>query len=296
MYLMLDQSASMGGPLADGGSTWWSALQSAVTTFVTDPKSAGMTVGIQYFPLNGPAPASCDAPYATPDIELGVLPGNAAALVSSVQAHQPTAFRPTGPALKGAVDHMKAWASTHPGHALVVVLVTSGFANECDSQQVADLAAIAKSGFETIPTVRTFVVGLNLGTAGALLNEVAAAGGSGTPYLIDGSDVSTPMDEALLGPTGLQLACTFDVPRMEDGSAPDPKLIQLLFTPRKTQISEEIPRLVGGAAACASHDDRGWYFDSETSPKQIMLCPGTCRAEVTGLVDVVYGCSATTIP
>jgi len=290
LYLMLDQGASTGG----GDS--WSALQSAVTAFVQDPKADGYGVAVQYFPLNGSAPASCDAPYATPDVEVGLLPGSVGPLVASVQAHQAAGARPTAPALSGAIDHMKSWGPAHPGRTPLVFLVMRGLPDECDPQQIADLAAIAKTGFETEPRVRTFVVGVNLGADGPALDPIAAAGGAGRSYPIDGADVARALDEALLGVSALELACSFYLPALPDGTTVDPTLVQVVFTPNIRQIPEQLPRLMGGAAACASNDDRGWYFDSDVSPHQILLCSGTCADEATGMISIGYGCPGKTLP
>jgi Mg-chelatase subunit ChlD len=61
LYLMLDTSSSMNdlvGPMRSK----WSAVQSALTTFANDPASAGIGVGLQYFPLTeAGVPTSCTA-------------------------------------------------------------------------------------------------------------------------------------------------------------------------------------------------------------------------------------------
>jgi Mg-chelatase subunit ChlD len=61
LYVMLDTSSSMSdlvGPMRSK----WTAVQSALTTFVNDPASAGIGVGLQYFPLTeAGVPTSCTA-------------------------------------------------------------------------------------------------------------------------------------------------------------------------------------------------------------------------------------------
>lgn len=49
LFVMLDQSQSMDGQIS-GGKTRWTAVKEALTGFVSDAKSAGIGVGIQYFP------------------------------------------------------------------------------------------------------------------------------------------------------------------------------------------------------------------------------------------------------
>ena len=62
MYLMLDSSGSMTDFIADGKTTKWAAVQKALVAFVNNPDSAGLGVGLQYFPLTQPgAPEVCFA-------------------------------------------------------------------------------------------------------------------------------------------------------------------------------------------------------------------------------------------
>lgn len=59
MYIMLDVSSSMLDPTASG-VTKWDAVKSALETFLKDNASAGLGVGLQYFPISKPgAPTSC---------------------------------------------------------------------------------------------------------------------------------------------------------------------------------------------------------------------------------------------
>lgn len=57
IYLMVDTSGSMTGTVM-GGQTKWDAVKSAITSFVNDPKSAGIGLGLQYFPLLVPGAAA----------------------------------------------------------------------------------------------------------------------------------------------------------------------------------------------------------------------------------------------
>ena len=60
LYIMMDSSGSMSGTVA-GNQTKWDAVRSALTAFLNDQDSAGLGVGIQYFPqLRAGVPASCE--------------------------------------------------------------------------------------------------------------------------------------------------------------------------------------------------------------------------------------------
>lgn len=63
LYVMLDSSGSMGEDSGDaGGATKWDAVTSALTAFLGDPQSAGIGIGLQFFPLTDPAaPDSCNS-------------------------------------------------------------------------------------------------------------------------------------------------------------------------------------------------------------------------------------------
>ncbi|HVU03981.1 MAG TPA: vWA domain-containing protein [Polyangiaceae bacterium] len=290
LYVMFDQSSSMSDPLPDGTGTWWGAAQAAVKRFVNDPRASGMNVGIQYFPLDGVEPASCTAHYETPDVELAPLPGNAAAIGASVDAHAPSTFTPTGPALSGAIQHMKAWAGTHPGRAPIVVLVTDGFPTECDPRQITDIAALAKTAFETDPPVWTFVVGFNLGQDGENLRTISEAGGSGEPFLISDGDVGAAFTEALLGISGKPLECNLPIPEPSDPKQTlDPNLVLVRYTSNSTGVTEELPKL-NGLGDCNVGAGVGWYYDSPAAPKEIELCKNSCKKLASGVVETVFGC------
>lgn len=59
IHVMLDSSGSMIDPL-DDETTKWDAVKKALSDFIQDDESAGLGVGIQYFPLQASAvPSSC---------------------------------------------------------------------------------------------------------------------------------------------------------------------------------------------------------------------------------------------
>lgn len=61
ILVMLDASGSMMEQTGNGsGPTKWAEVKSALNAFIADPKSAGLGVGLQIFPIKHPgAPASC---------------------------------------------------------------------------------------------------------------------------------------------------------------------------------------------------------------------------------------------
>jgi hypothetical protein len=66
LYFMLDSSGSM-DDLVSAGASKWSQVVKALSSFVDDTASAGIGVGLQYFPLNAAGvPASCTADSQCP--------------------------------------------------------------------------------------------------------------------------------------------------------------------------------------------------------------------------------------
>jgi hypothetical protein len=65
MYIMLDRSPSMMEFISDKMTTKWDAIRNAINSFLNDPASKGLGVGLQFFPLTQPnVPAEC---FAQPD-------------------------------------------------------------------------------------------------------------------------------------------------------------------------------------------------------------------------------------
>ncbi len=303
MYIMFDHSESMADaiPGTNPPVTWWATAQQAIATFVNNQQAANahMGVGLQFFPIDGTAPASCTADYSTPAVEIGLLPGNAGALTSIINAEQPNDFTPTGPALQGAINHMKTWGPAHPGRAPVVVLVTDGFPTECTPQEIPDIATIAKTAFTTDPVVRTFVVGFNLGAGGTNLNQIAKAGGTGQATLINNGDIGTQFVNALLGIASTPLQCSFPIPAPDQPPGQPPvvvntDLVRVEYTPSTSTVSAEVPK-VGDLGGCALNANQGWYYDDQTTPKNILICPGTCANFAAGTVSIQLGCKPTII-
>src|SRR6516164_11509234 len=60
LYFMIDSSGSMADTTSNG-QTKWAAVVGAMKSFLEDPQSAGLGVGVQYFPLvNASVPDSCN--------------------------------------------------------------------------------------------------------------------------------------------------------------------------------------------------------------------------------------------
>jgi hypothetical protein len=323
LFVMLDQSGSM-NEASGNGQTKWDVVTGALETFVTQPETAGIGMGLQYFGLGGPVgcPAipfcmadvecgpcgpcdltfgvgvcagaleadSCDAAdYATAEVPIQPLPGVGNAIVASLQAHSPTTGTPTQPAMKGAVTFASAWATQNPSHVTAVVLATDGIPQACNSTP-DNTAAEAAAGLAGSPSIRTVFIGV--GSALADLNKVAVAGGTNQAFLIDANaNAQQAFLDALNEIQGAALPCAYVIPEPPDGEDLDLSQVNVEYTPgdggQPTVISK-----VDGESSCGPAG--GWYYDNPTNPAQILLCPATCElvaADTEGNVDVVFGCA-----
>lgn len=88
---------------------------------------------------------------------------------------------------------------------------------------------------------------------------------------------------------GAALACEYLIPTPEGGTI-DPEKVNVTFTPEGGQ-PEQWPKYASQAACPATGN--GWYYDNDTSPTKILLCPSTCSMvkNTKGQVDVLFGCA-----
>lgn len=294
IFIMLDYSGSMQGQK-------WTAATNGLTAFVNDPKAAGIGVGLQYFAIEAPGPFgipddSCNPnDYATAAVPIAELPGNAAALSSSIAQHnKPNTGTPTAPALVGALMYAQAWETQHPDHQTVVLLVTDGDPSGCpnqDPQTIASYAAAASAG-QGGPAINTYVVGMP-GATKSNLDLWAAAGGTQTSY--DATDTATFLS-ALDKIRGTALACEYAIPVPEAGTV-DLDLVNVNWSAngQTTELLE-----VADAAGCDPATG-GWYYDVKPpASKHIEICPASCdaikaantTAGSNAEVDILLGCKS----
>jgi hypothetical protein len=291
MYVMMDRSSSMAEVPAGGTLSRWEQVRSAVEQFVASPAAAGMGVGIQFFGQSGlrDDAIDCDVSrYATPAVEIGLLPGVGSALVAAIDATFPRGLTPTLPALSGAVQYATAYARQHPGRVTVVVLVTDGFPTQCqDPVSINEIADVAATADGANPSVRTYVIGLE-GTLN--LDLVARLGGTDRAFVIGQGDIAGPFIEALLNITQSPLSCRFEIPTPSDpNQTVDFTKVQVVYTPA-TGDPEEIPK-VDSASNCAAAPNGGWYYDDPSAPKNIEVCGCNCTRFGAGKVEVRLGCT-----
>ena len=326
IYILMDKSGSM----AEVGK--WSSVVSAFGTFVADPKSAGLGVGLQYFPLAGsidptcvskctdcgcvqscgcsgcactnnvctcPSGASGDsctvADYAKPAVSIAPLPGVASAINGSLAANSPNGGTPTKAALLGGVSYAKDFVARNPDHKVVLVLATDGDPNACSTNilnAAAEVAQVAQDALSGTPSIKTFVIGV--GSEVTKLDQVAAAGGTQKAYLVDtGAGATQQFADALSKIRGSTIACEYAIPAPTGGTI-DYGKVNVAYESSGQQVI--VPQ-VASKSACDPVKG-GWYYDAPT-PTKIEVCDASCGAFNTvgvAQVDVVYGCETQKAP
>jgi hypothetical protein len=306
--------------MSDAGK--WSSVIAALTTFAQSDDSNGIGVGIQYFPVPPTTPipgpcttsaecglygpclpgfnacagsfaldTSCDPlDYDEAEVAIAELPGVQGAFVGSLAAHGPNgAATPSEPAMIGAVSYATVWAQSNPTHLTYIVFATDGEPTGCSTNSVNGTATAAQGAANANPPVKTFVIGV--GTELGSLNQIAAAGGTGTAFLVDtGGDVTEQFITKLNEIRALG-ACNFLIPVPAEGDPDFGKVNVALVDPDDPQSSETIFQ-VPNEAACDPVAG-GWYYDDPADPKVILLCPASCdEVKLSDWdVQVLLGCT-----
>ena len=270
----------------------WTSLSAALDSFVDDPASSGLNLGIQFFPLRDTCVVSAYEDLAVP---LGPQATVAPAIRAAIEGKRMAGGTPTVQLLQGLVAYVQANAK--PGIKPIIVLATDGVPDAtCLStpdggtpNSLANAEMVAASAFGGTPSIPTFVIGV--GSDLTALNALAAAGGTTSATLVnvanDAGNAEQAFIDALNAIRQQAVPCNFALP---SGSI-DPTLTNVVYTPGTGP--EQTFVYVGTAANCSKAPSDGWYFDNPTQPTQVILCSGACnvvKADPSAEVDVELGC------
>lgn len=291
LVLMVDVSTSMVDNMVDG-ITRWELVKNAVSEFVTDPDAEDIGMGIDFWAWVDDDSCNIDQ-YAEPTVAIGPLGENQDEIVAALDDQNPAGLTPTYPALAGAIQYAKTHAADNPARQAVVVFVTDGYPTKCDPQDIPSIAELAAESWAESPRVPVFVIGID-GVYN--LDQIASAGGTREPFLVEGEGSTDRLVTALKNITTDTARCEFEIPPSPDPDflSPDTERVQVIYTPGSGD-PQEIPR-VSGYSACASAPNGGWYtggFDADGKPTKIVVCPCSCANFAAGSVEVTLGCKAT---
>jgi hypothetical protein len=303
ILILLDQSGSMAS--TSGHGTKWAQVVEAIRRFAADPGSSGIEVALQYFslPLAGQSiptdtEHSCNiVDYSHPEVPMGALPGNLGPITTSMAKHQPSGPSPTYEALEGARDYAVPWAEAHPTHRVVLVMATDGGPHLCASTD-ANTQAAALLAFTGKPSIATYVIGVGPDQD---LSAIAAAGGTGKPYLVDVSDLATDQFITAMQQirAGEGLPCAYRVPVPTNGASIDFGKLNLDYYPGLKFPTSTMAQLfqVTGPSKCPT-GQLAWYYDDATSPHSVLLCSDTCskfKQDIGGQLVIAVGCQTRVI-
>jgi hypothetical protein len=285
MFITVDKSGSM-------SSNGWTSATNSLKSFFADPSAAGLGVALRFWPDDSPvAGCGCNiAACSAPLVPLGNLTVPTAPtdtqeqlLINAVNSRSPGGSTPMYGALGGAVSWAKSYQLSHPDEVTIVILITDGQPNGCDTN-INNIAALAADGLNTAG-VRTYVIGIE-GVSTNTINTIANAGG-GQAFFVNkvvSGTVNGPLLDALNTIKGNNISCDFALPN------------QGLFDPSNAQVYYEngsgtkvTINKVGNAGACGA----GWYYDNPSDPSTIHLCSSTCqaiKATVGAKIKIELGC------
>lgn len=281
IYVMFDQSGSMLTG-EQGGVTRMEAVRQAVGQFLHDPKSAGLSVGIGYFGYEAIGKTTCDpADYSNAAVPIGRLPDNAQAIVDSLNALQPTGETPTAAAIRGACTYATGWATSHPGHQVVILLVTDGKPEApvtCSDGSTTccptldDAVAATTACRDGDRGLYTYVLGV--GPLLDNLGQIAIAGGTKKAYLVAGGDVTQQVLDALNQiRAAASIPCELAIPPAPSGKSLDLEKVNLVYTTEACETRVLAYRDSPGGCDLANG---GWFFDNPSAPNKVFLCSKSC--------------------
>jgi hypothetical protein len=318
IHILFDQTGSMcncvdpvieGGPCPDPTcrKTRLDAVREAMGQFLNDPQSLGIQASISYFGYQPLGQVNCDpATYVAPAVGMGALPGNASAIMSSLNAVTPIGETPTGAAIRGACTYAKEWKTQHPGEQTVILMLTDGKPEApascspastnpcCSTINLADAVDAATTCRNGSPGIQTYVLGV--GPLLGNLNDIAAGGGTDQAYLVESGDVSAQVLAALNAIRGKALPCEYQLPKPPPDQVLAFNKVNVAYA--NALCEGNIYYYVETADQCGANG--AWYYDNPTAPTKVSLCPAACQQVAApgagGQILFSVGCNTLAIP
>jgi hypothetical protein len=188
----------------------------------------------------------------------------------------------------------------NPGHRVALVLATDGPGGLCGDRDAAAVSALVAAEARGAPPISTYVIGaftgIGLEDGIPFVESVAAAGGTGKPFVLNTDpDLARNFLAALQEIRDVSLPCEFVIPR-PNGPIDFGRVNVRL---QDAAGAADIP-YVSAADRCDPMRG-GWHYDvdpSKATPTRVLTCPATCdRLEAGGnaKVSLVFGCKTIVI-
>lgn len=322
IYVMFDLSCSMSCTVDQSGcckdnnpqpmNEWRIApVRQAMTSFLEDPRSAGIGVGLGFFG-DHPVDAADDNDDANYDeicstanhedaaVEIQRLPESAAQLVSTLNDGEPQGGTPTHHAINGACNYSNTWKNNNPAHKVVILLVTDGIPEHSCDANIQLATSAAEDCFDDGAGREIYVLGVdanvnNNGGQSSLeqLNAIAEAGGTDEAYITDADDVEGSVLEALNAiRADAVIPCTINIPEPDSGVIDYSRVnVGICNAAEDTVHTYRVE-------APADCDNGAWYYDDVGDEQVVQLCDETCdTVSVAGAaLTLSVGCETEVVP
>ncbi len=303
LLLLVDVSSSMADLVAGGKQSKWDIVRAGLLGFLADPRSRGVQVGLQFFPLGGSCALADFEKLAVNFVDLPtVMPALTAALDGQTNVRM-NFGTPTGVALAAAHEVLRLRVRSLPDRRATLVLLTDDEPAACTPVAIDEVAAPVGEGQALNPSVATYVIGVfspaELARARAAVEKLALAGGTRAFVLDAGLDLSVRLTQTLDEIRTRAVPCEFAIPQPRQ-QVLDYRRFNLRLT---TSAGVEPLRYVRAPESCPASGG-GWYFDFDPTtsggkPGRVITCPVSCRAfqaDPAPRVDVLFGCPTSTLP
>lgn len=289
-----DRSGSMG----KGDEDWhdqslkWDPVAAATSAFFADPASAGLSAALTFFPNSSEEDERCDPErYTEPAIPMTALPnGDFEPALDAVPEEDWIGGTPTLAVMSGLVTYIEEQRISRPGR-YAIVLVTDGYPQDCDDASVDDVAELAASVADAIPTYVIGVANPPFDDAPDTVTNLAAiaeAGGTERAFLIDtGNPTQTSQDfrAAIDQIRGSAISCDVAIPEPPAGREFDKEAVAVTYS-----VDNGSPNALAYDPEC---DGLAWHYDDTETPSRIVLCTDACQtvqADAATTLAVNFAC------
>jgi hypothetical protein len=268
---------------AASSSSVWSYTQQGITKFLQEAPVHPLNVAISVFPDDGytnscetTGAAACTAAGCDAAI-LGYtsVPYAGSTITSKLNGVARSALPPPTPAAQAGAYQIAAtdygsYTAPHQPRPIVVMVMQSDPTN-C-SASVSDMATAAANAYAANGT-KTYVIGINL--TNATTPGTIAAAGHGKGYSYSGATpdafIQASLDDMLLD----LLPCNMALPAAGTFDPTSTYVYQSTAgNPTKATLSH-----VTSASGCNATTG-GYYYDNNTTPTKISLCPASCNTAI----------------
>jgi hypothetical protein len=325
MYVMLDRSGSMNYPYKEPSgqnqaakgdcnvgqtlnpNSLWCKTINALSGYFKSTQATGDAAALQTF-FTEPVTTACDgiaySASAVPGGTTGYTTLPSSAFDAFLNGVKPDYNTPMEPAVKGITQFTGRAANQRVNRKTIGVLITDGVPGFCDLN-ATNISTLLQTHFNNTG-IPTFVIGMT-GAVFSTLETIATGGnaplhGDNVGAITDacgngpgpcrhfniGEGNNNALATALEQVRGLAIACQYDMPVAPVGVV-NPNDVNVEYLQNGALPAKKLTR-VTNAGACVAD---GWYYDNNTTPTIIQLCPAQCtsvQADQNAKVNVSLGC------